>query len=221
MNDKHQCPLCQSNQVGEYLRDTQFIGGRRDYFSCNQCALIFVTPNCHLSTSEERARYTTHKNSPQDVGYVKFLKQLTDPLKAHLHSESCGLDYGCGPGPAIDAIYKEEDIKVFNYDPYFKNDKALLNKTYDFVVCTEVFEHLRNPYEDIKRITNLVKPGGFIGVMTLLYKDEEDFKTWWYRKDNTHIMFYTKKTFQWINKHFNLEVLKIEARVVIFQKNKP
>lgn len=152
-----------------------------------------------LSRQEENKRYNTHQNNPKDPDYISFLKRLTDHMLPFLHSQDQGLDFGCGPGPAIQGILASNGIKVENYDPFYYADNELLLKKYDFMTCTEVVEHCFNPRQTFECFNSCLKsPGGMLGVMTNVFSDQIVFKDWWYVKDPTHVSFYSRKTFQWI-----------------------
>ena len=62
---------------------------------------------------------------------------------------------------------------------------------------------------------------GLLAVMTLFHpEDTYLFKKWWYKRDPTHISFYTMETFQKIAGILNLKILKTDERnICIFRKN--
>ena len=62
-----------------------------------------------------------------DAGYRRFLSKLADPLMARLAPGARGLDYGCGPGPALAAMLREAGHEVALYDPFFAPDPAPLS----------------------------------------------------------------------------------------------
>ena len=129
-----------------------------------------------------------------------------------------GLDYGSGPGPAISTILGELGIKMSDYDPIFANNANPLSETYDFVTCTEVVEHFCKPFEEWAKLIGLVKFGGILGVMTTLYDDSITFENWHYRRDDTHVSFYSIKTIEWIEKRFNLTREYCDGSVIILRK---
>jgi len=61
----------------------------------------------------------------------------------------------------IDKGYLCEDC-----DPLFFENP--LNKKYDYIFSTEVFEHFFEPQKEIKKIYDLLRPGGYLVVMTVL-----------------------------------------------------
>jgi hypothetical protein len=54
-------------------------------------------------------------------------------------------------------------------------------------------------------------------VRTLLYDDAIDFESWHYRLDVTHVFIYRKKTMEYIAEQFDLELLFITDRIIIFK----
>ena len=207
------CPLCKSEKTGLF-----YSGNQRHYFRCSSCELIFLSQDCFLEPKDEKARYSTHRNSPDDIQYRNFLNRMIEPLIPFLRTRAVGLDYGCGPGPTVSVMLEEHDFVVFNYDPYFYPKKELLETTYDFVTCTEVVEHFYSPGKDFESLFLLIKEEGTLGIMTQLYDDSIDFESWYYKNDETHVSFYTRKTFQHLAKAYNRNVHFFEKSVMIFTK---
>ena len=190
----------------------------RDYLRCGACALTFLPPSQHADPARERARYAEHRNISSDPGYRGFLDRLLQPLCAQIAPGSRGLDYGCGPGPTASVMLGERGFVVQNYDPYFFPDEALLSRKYEFIVCTEVLEHLRRPIDDLAGLDSLLKPGGSLGVMTGVLEDDASFPGWWYRKDPTHICFYRPETLAWIAERFGWALERPSRDVALFSK---
>ncbi len=167
----------------------------------------------------ENERYAFHNNNIEDEGYKKFLNKLIVPLSQYLPKDFSAIDFGCGPGPGVSVLLEQLGGKVFNYDPAFKDDKTLLDKKYDVVTSTEVVEHFKNPAEDWRVLTGLVKEGGLLAVMTQFLKEEIDYKSWWYKNDPTHVVFYNQETFRFLAETFALEKLFDDNKsVIIFRK---
>jgi hypothetical protein len=55
----------------------------------------------HVGPDEEKARYDRHTNQIHDPGYRAFLSRVLDPLRQQISPPALGLDFGCGPGPAL------------------------------------------------------------------------------------------------------------------------
>ena len=185
------CPVCRASEPGHFTRIDE-----RDYYACAVCEARFLGPADYPSPVEERAHYELHENNLFDVGYRKFLSKLSLPLLEKLSPGLSGLDYGCGPGPALAEMMREAGHRMALYDPFFHPDPAPLNETYDFITCSETVEHFHQPADEFARLDTMLRPGGWLAVMTCFQTDDARFKGWHYRKDPTHVVFYRPATFQ-------------------------
>lgn len=186
------CPVCTTPA-------THFLQAEgRDYFRCPACQARFLDPAWHPSPEAEHATYLLHENDAHDPRYRRFLSKLSDPLMARLPPMSQGLDYGCGPGPALAHMLREAGHDVSLFDPFFAPDATPLNLAHDFVTCTEVVEHFHHPAAEFDRLRQLVRPGGWLAVMTCFQTDDARFANWHYRKDPTHVVFYREDTFRYL-----------------------
>ncbi len=209
------CGLCESTETSLYFKDEK---RNWDYFQCAQCELVFRDPQTYLSHEEEKERYKTHNNCIENQGYVDFLTPVVRTLLPFLKLGSRGLDYGSGPGPILDKLFAEENIEVKNYDPYFDYHPYLLDETYDFITCTETFEHFTIPFKEMVTMDHCLKPHGYLLIMTEMYRELEHFKGWGYRMDPTHICFLNTKSLQWMAQKWNYEVLSVKGRIFLLQK---
>jgi SAM-dependent methyltransferase len=166
----------------------------REYWRCEACEATFLDPSQRLPAQAERAHYLTHRNDPDDEGYRAFLSRLADPLLERLEPEREGLDYGCGPGPALAAMLREAGHRVSLFDPFFAPDEVVLAASYDFITCTEAAEHFHDPGAEFARLDGLLRPGGWLGIMTCFQTDDARFAAWRYRADPTHVVFYREAT---------------------------
>ena len=130
------CPVCQSDEIGIFctVRDGDI---EKQYYKCDRCQARFIDREHLPSRADEHAHYLHHENHVEDPGYRKFLQKLCQPLMSRLNPASKGLDYGCGPGPALAAMLQEAGHHLSLYDPYFYPDKKVLAESYDFITCTE------------------------------------------------------------------------------------
>tara|TARA_B100000315_G_scaffold249651_1_gene281212 strand:- start:11387 stop:11896 length:510 start_codon:yes stop_codon:yes gene_type:complete len=167
---------------------------------------------------EEKRRYDTHTNHPDDPEYRDFLKRLLNQLLPYLPKGGKGIDYGSGPGPTLSLMFSELGFHMTDYDPFYANHYKVLEEEYDFLSCSETMEHFGNPKEEWELFLKLVKRGGWIGIMTQLYDREIDFSQWYYKNDPTHVSFYSKETFKWLAKEYNLKLWFGEKSVVFFQR---
>lgn len=187
------CPVCRAPSPKRFLR----VDGR-DYWRCDVCQTRFLDPRQRLGARDERAHYLHHQNDPGDLRYRKFLSKLAEPLLEKLGTGMRGLDYGCGPGPAFALMLREAGQHMALYDPFFYRDPQQLAQTYDFIACTEVAEHFHNPAGEFDRLDGMLRPDGWLGVMTCFQTEDARFASWHYRKDPTHVVFYKETTFRTI-----------------------
>jgi SAM-dependent methyltransferase len=190
----------------------------RAYFRCPNCAARFLDPAARPTLAQERAIYDLHDNRIDDPAYRGFLSRLADPLLARLAKGSFGLDYGCGPGPALADILARAGHRVALYDPAYFPDTEVLRVRYDFVTCTETAEHFHHPAAEFSRLDTLLRPGGWLGVMTCFQTDDARFANWHYRRDPTHVVFYRARTMHHIAAQHGWQCHIPRKDVVLFQK---
>ncbi|WOJ92025.1 class I SAM-dependent methyltransferase [Congregibacter variabilis] len=208
------CPLCGSPDPRFFHRDR-----RREYLRCDNCELAFVSPKDYVSSAEELAYYQQHENQPDDPGYRRFLSRLADPLCERLAAQSVGMDFGCGPGPALAAMLTEAGHCMSLYDHFFFDDPAVLQGSYDFITATEVVEHLHRPGDVLERLWRLLLPGGYLAVMTKLVQSQEAFARWHYIRDPTHVCFFSRQTWTWWADCHHARVDFVGADVILLQKD--
>lgn len=207
------CPLCLDQSTSFYHADN-----KREYWQCRCCDLVFVPEKYWLSTEQEKAEYDLHQNDVGDPGYRKFLSRLVEPLQQNIPNGCSGLDFGCGPGPALSTMLKETGYQMDVYDPYYFSDESVFDKKYDFITATEVIEHINSPNEVLPTILEMLTPGGSLGLMTKMVIDKEAFSKWHYKNDMTHVCFYSKATFEYLARKFGMQVLFYENDVILLQK---
>lgn len=207
------CPLCSNNNSFIEVDGPD----KRVYYKCNSCKLIFSDPSFYPSEEEERKRYLTHNNGIEYPGYVTFLNQAIHPALPYLKKGMQGLDFGCGPVPTLSVLLKREGYACEDYDPIFF--PKLPHKKFDFIFATECFEHFFNPKKEINTIKSLLKPNGFLIVMTQNWETENAFSSWNYADDITHVCFYHQDTFDYISKTYKLQFLENANDRVFILKN--
>ncbi len=201
MQKRAVCPLCAGAGINQYYEDKQ-----RVYLQCSRCELVHVPAEHWLDAAAERAEYDLHQNSGADPGYRRFLSRLSEPMLERLQPGMAGLDFGCGPGPVLAQMLREQGLQVDLFDPFYFDDPALLRKQYDFITASEVVEHLQRPAEEFERLFCMLRPGGVLGIMTKLVRSPEAFSGWHYIRDLTHIAFYSRRTFEYIAARFGADL---------------
>lgn len=207
------CSLCGCKKTAAYHEDPL-----RTYLQCSHCMLVFVPSQYWLSSKQEKAEYDLHQNSAEDQGYRHFLSRLSTPLLKRLTQKKYGLDFGCGPGPALSVVLEEHGKQVDLYDPFYFNDSTILHKCYDFICATEVVEHLQNPGKTFDQLFSMIYPDGWLALMTKLVKDRTAFSQWHYTRDLTHVCFYSAETFEYISRQYHASIEIINNDVILINK---
>lgn len=212
------CPLCLAAAAPFHLREARRRMPARDYHRCPVCALVFVPAPFHLDPAAERAEYDLHRNDPADAGYRRFLGRLVTPLAAMLPAGARGLDYGCGPAPALQSLLHEAGFDCATYDPHYQPDPSVLDARYDFITCTEVAEHFAAPRQEFDRLHALLADGGVLALMTRRPDEHTDFANWHYSRDPTHIAFYAADTLRWIGRHYGMALTLADNDIALLHK---
>ena len=207
------CPLCRSKSI-----DVVGPLHGRDYFACERCVLVFMAPAQRLPAEAELAHYRTHRNDAYDPGYRAFLSRLADPLVERLTPGADGLDYGSGAARPLETMLEEQGFRMDSFDPFFHPSHELIERTYQFITCTETIEHFHDPDQEFELLDRMLRPGGWLGVMTEVLQPDQDFATWWYPRDPTHVCFYRAETLAWIANHYGWRAEYPHPNVALFQK---
>ncbi|MDD2383344.1 MAG: class I SAM-dependent methyltransferase [Sulfurospirillaceae bacterium] len=209
------CPICKHSAT-PFIHEA--LQKRFNY--CTVCECIYLDKTFKLSEEKEKEKYDQHQNSLDNVGYVEMFENFLDFFWEELTCKPLvGLDFGSGPTPVLSELMQRRGATIDCYDKFYQPLPLYEHKQYDFITSTEVFEHLDNPYEALKLLTNLVKPDGIIALMTLFHDtNREHFLTWWYPRDLTHITFYTPKTLTILGTMCGLKVLKTDSKRILILK---
>lgn len=189
-----------------------------EYYDCPVCRGIIKDISLYPDEEEEKLRYLAHNNDINDPRYKVFTSPITSCILENFSPHQQGLDFGCGTGPVISKVLRDAGYQIFQYDPYFANYPENLMRTYDYIAACEVTEHFYAPHKEFKMLSGLLAPGGILAIMTLLYHDDLNFTTWYYRKDPTHVFIYRKETFDYISKAFGFSEYAIHNRLIILKK---
>jgi len=207
------CPLCSSKQTENFHKDSH-----REYLKCRHCDFVFVPKIYHLIEKDEKARYDTHNNDPEDDRYRNFLSQLLNPLQERIPKNAKGLDFGSGPGPTLSLMLEGRGYSVDLYDKFYARNDAVFDRQYDFITASEVVEHLRQPLAELSRLMGLLKRNGILAIMTQILTPQIDFEQWYYKNDPSHVGFFSEKALNFLAKKWQAELYVISERVVIYKK---
>ncbi len=191
------------------------------YDRCESCELITLQPTFYVDSDREKHQYDQHNNSLENKGYVMMFENFLDFFWEVFTCKTIRiLDFGSGPTPVLAHLMQKRGADVACYDKFYAPSSHVLNETFDAITSTEVFEHLVNPKETLEFLAHRLNKGDYLALMTLFHaNDEEVFWSWWYRRDPTHITFYTPKTLEVLANACGLTLIKHDAkRIVLLQK---
>lgn len=203
MNSK--CKIC-GFETKEFY-DKQF---DIKFYHCLNCEFISKDENSIISEKEEIKIYNYHNNSIEDQNYVDFFKKFLDSsVMKYVNNGRKGLDFGSGPSPVLATILERDyNYSMDIYDLFYSKEKSYIGKKYDLITCTEVVEHLKYPMEYFSLFKQLLVDDGTLGIMTLFHSNNtEEFCDWYYRRDMSHISFFTAKTMTVISKLIKMELV--------------
>ena len=215
MSSTVSCPRCASHRSYPLS-----VAGTR-YHRCLACELVWLDEADHLDEAAEKAVYDGHDNRVDDPRYRSFLMRAFGEVLARVPLPASGLDFGCGPGPALVAMGREAGYDMVGYDKFYADFPELLTRQYDFITSTEVIEHIAEPRTVLAQLWDCLTPGGLLVLQTQRVLGDERFKNWRYRHDPTHIVFFAEASFQVLATSWQAELSFPHADVAVLQKGTP
>ncbi|MGL6512630.1 class I SAM-dependent methyltransferase [Aeromonas hydrophila] len=206
------CPLCCAADAYELP-----VAGKL-YHRCRACELVWLDAAEHLDPAREKAVYDGHDNQIDDPRYRQFLQRAFGEVQRRLPPPASGLDFGCGPGPALIAMGREAGYQMAGYDKFYADEPELLAQQYDFITSTEVIEHIATPRAVLERLWGCLKPGGLLVLQTQRVLGDERFRQWRYRHDPTHIVFFAEASFRSLADCWQAQVEFPHADVAVITK---
>jgi Methyltransferase domain len=168
-----------------------------DYFQCGTCDGIQTEAPYWLGEvytadiQPEDGEYLT-----RNLNVFRIVQHFLTHLK--IKPNPVVLDFGGGLG-IVPRLLREQGVNAFNYDTYTKGPFADVQwdgSSPDFIVTSEVFEHLPDPAADIAWIFG--HSPEFVLVRTWRYFNQG--KDWDYigPEHGAHVFFYSDKAMQFI-----------------------
>lgn len=212
----HPCKICQADT--KVMTDVK---KNLSYYRCGSCGFVYLDDEAVIDSQSEKRHYELHNNSFECTGYVEmFEKFIAKAVTPYAKDVQTALEFGCGSGPVLAELLRQQGLEVDQYDLYFYPEKVYEGKAYDLITSTEVFEHLKEPIKILTMLTQHLAKDGYLILMTKFPPvDDKVFLNWWYRRDVTHISFFTPKSFEVMAKKVGLRVVTtIDENIVVFQK---
>lgn len=242
------CPICETGtrteagtkanagtrvEAGDDPGNVRILAARRRFFRCGSCGFFWVDPADRPTEAESRRRYLLHENTEDNRGYMEYLSGIirralalfpdvppegTSPKAPPRRA----LDWGSGPNPTASRLLEAAGWEVFSWDPLFSRDVLPPEGAFDLVLSIETAEHFRDPRREFAALGACLKPGGKAVIHTHLAPErDEDFLSWWYIQDITHLSFYSRRSLEVLAGAAGLVLDTVEGgKLAVFRKYK-
>lgn len=182
------------------------------YFKCPECGFIQTEEPYWLEES-----YSEVINR-SDVGLIKRNLDLSKITKSvinfQFNKSSKYIDYGGGYGIFV-RLMRDNGYDFYWKDSFCENlfakDFEAMNEKYELLTAYEVFEHLKDPIEETKKMLNL--SDNILFSTFIIPSNEPKPDEWWYYAldHGQHISLYSKKS---------LEALAQKSGMYLYSNNK-
>ena len=189
------CKIC-SQEVATFFDEQMQV----TTYWCDHCHFCFKDENNIISLEAEKKVYEQHENSIENAGYVAMFRDfITKTITPYKDEINHVLEFGSGPTPVLSQILTQDGFNVDNYDKFFAPQKVYENKVYDLITSTEVIEHIAEVHALFDFFNQHLRSGGYLALMTqFLPQKRDEYLKWWYRRDPTHISFFTPQALQYL-----------------------
>ena len=182
------CYLCGSSDISLHTRKVRGPSKQNKICECNQCSLVFLLSNKHISNNFYKKSNMTisseiHGNSLLSIQELieytrKYDERRFNDLKKQIDNKYL-LDFGCGAGGFIKLLkntakivhgieveerfhpyFKKENLNVFKQLNDIPND--IKKRGYDIITLFHVLEHIVDPLATLNELLKLLKYDGQI-----------------------------------------------------------
>ena len=195
-----------------------------NYHQCNSCKFVQTDEPYWLPEAYENVITSL------DIGLISrnlYLQEQIPKIIDNCFPKALTmLDFGGGYGMFV-RMMRDNGYDFYRQDIYCDN---LYSKHFDIadnpnlkidlVTAFEVFEHLKNPLEEIEKMFKY--SSNIIFSTTLIPSDINTFKDWWYVAPETgqHIAFYSEESLKFIAHKYNLYFYTNGNNLHFFSKEK-
>ena len=234
---KINCPACSGEKFTKAFKKNLFT-----YVLCNQCGTLFVNPrpryealNQFYAKSPSTKYWVKYFFKPvMEARRDKIFKPRAEYISQKFPEFKKGRigDIGAGFGLFLEELRKiwgnteyvaiepsVEMIKIcqkksFIVIPEMLEDIAGCDEKFDVLTSFELFEHLYNPDNFLKKVNKLLKKGGYF-IMTTLNVQGLDIQLLWEQSKSVspphHLNFFNPDSIRYLMEKNNFKVIGIET----------
>jgi hypothetical protein len=183
--------------------------GNVDYWQCSECG--FCASKTHFEMSDDaweslnkafhdETHYTSDNPYNRNQRYFNQAQMLYLMRRGAMVAPDAWLDWGGGVGAVSKLLDDQYGVRLDTYDKYFTPlshpiDAARLRaRSFDLVLNTAVFEHVRNR-DTLDEIESYVSQNGCLAIHTLVPETVPKDPDWMYLLP-VHCAFHTNRSMQ-------------------------
>ena len=206
------CIIC--NKTARQIDDNAM---QWHFYHCESCAFFFKDRSQLLYGEAEKRIYDNHDNTLDSPGYVRMFEDFIDfCIQERLETIKNVLEFGSGPGPVLSMLLENLGLHVRKYDKFYYNKTIRDEERFELITSTEVIEHIDDIHAVFTLFSKHLRCGGYLAIMTQFHNNNaEEFLHWWYRKDPTHISFFTPQTFKILAHSHGFNIVKSDGKKTI------
>ena len=135
-------------------------------WECSHCGSLCSLERIDLEPFYRN--YLFHERREDFVARLMSKAYVRRMMKKGLKRDHSILDFGCGSGSLLASFKRLGFESCAGFDPYSTrfSDQNVLGRRYDWVVAQDVIEHVEDPFELLRELTQYVVPGGRICIGT-------------------------------------------------------
>lgn len=214
---KISCPICGSKKFITFQAMKKYF-----LYQCKECGMVWDPyPPKHLNRQYNK-NYFINQNSKG--GYANYFEGIAINKKTFIErlkmiNKKMGykgklLDIGCAFGDCLvmakNMGWKNpEGLELSRYAYNFAKEKGIKVKNgnlekinypqnnFDIVTIQDVIEHVKNPLEDLRKIHKILKPKGWVFIVTpnIEGKWSKLLGSFWYHyKPGEHVLYFSPKS---------------------------
>ena len=239
------CPLCCSDKLDKDNIKTQEENGlsrEMAVLKCRECGLIFAedykTDRSGIYKSDYAAWHKSKDDNSIQIAEAKkntFQSQLGKLLKYVNPEQKKLLDVGTGNGYLLEVAEKMGfdcyGLDVSDYSTEVASQKfpgrifkgtleegKYKTNYFDVVTMTDILEHLANPVSAVKEVDRILKPGGYLFIISPNSGSVTRFafgKNWFQHKYE-HTFYFNKKSLSCLLEKFGFDLVEFRNNIKKF-----